>query len=284
MNKIYDKLFFVLALLLLLGSLAFYLAYSRSVSAVSTPELTVVDHSYAPIQVAAVSAPAVNWLQPEKQSTGWIYDVFTPPKIYLDESGRFVNKGWEVLAEESFGVYLAALERQPYRIQLEGYIEEDITDASKSLLLLFNEESQRSVRARVGDINAAIGFEVLDFKIDRLRDANGNPYRRVYAVILDQHSGQQVILKNDERLYQAGVTIKIRSEEDASLQLTVNQVGDRFETSVGKYVVEAISIEELSITIKKMATANRAAEIQQFFVSTPIDPASNSGNTSSKAN
>jgi len=284
MNKIYDKLFFVLALLLLLGSLAFYLAYSRSVSAVSTPELTVVDHSYAPIQVAAVSAAAVNWLQPEKQSTGWIYDVFTPPKIYLDESGRFVNKGWEVLAEESFGVYLAALERQPYRIQLEGYIEEDITDASKSLLLLFNEESQRSVRARVGDINPAIGFEVLDFKIDRLRDANGNPYRKVYAVILDQHSGQQVILKNDERLYQAGVTIKIRSEEDASLQLTVNQVGDRFETSVGKYVVEAISIEELSITIKKMATANRAAEIQQFFVSTPIDPASNSENTSSKAN
>ena len=183
----------------------------------------------------------------------------------MDESGRFVNKGWEVLAEVPFGVYVAAVERQPYRIQFEGYIEEDRTDASKSLLLLYNEESQRSVRVRVGDIRPAIGFEVLDFKIDRLRDANGNPYKKVYAVVLDQRSGQQVTLKKDERLYQAGVTIKIRSQQDDSVQLTVNQVGDRFETSAGKYVVEAISIEDLSVTIKKIATAERDDEIQQLF-------------------
>ena len=50
-----------------------------------------------------------------------------------------------------FGIYLAKIEKEPYRIQIEGYMQEDATDASKTLLLMFNEEVQKQVRVRPGD-------------------------------------------------------------------------------------------------------------------------------------
>jgi len=266
MNKIYDKLFLVLALLLLLGSSAFYFLNLGS-GAQSTGASPLADHAYAPIEVQAVSGESVNWPKPKEQSTGWIYDVFTPPKIYLDENGQFVNKGWKIMEEIPFGIYLADLARKPYRIQLEGYIEDDLTDASKSLLLLYDEEAERSVRARVGSTQASSEFEVIDFKIDRLRDKNGNPYKEIYATILDQRTGEQVILRNDERLYQEGVTIRIRSEQNPEVDVTATEVGATFETPAGSYVIEALSIDEMAITVKKLAVGERDAEVKRLMIS-----------------
>jgi NOL1/NOP2/fmu family ribosome biogenesis protein len=51
--------------------------------------------------------------------------VFTPPKIFIDENGQFSEEGWEPpVPPPPFGIYLSKIERKPYRIQIEGYIEE----------------------------------------------------------------------------------------------------------------------------------------------------------------
>lgn len=264
MNKIYDKLLLAIALLALVGSLAFYFMNAAAEPAKPGGGIELAEHPYQPIAVKTAANSNVNWPEPEEQSTGWVYDVFTPPKIYLDENGRFVNEGWKIFEEVPFGVYLAALERKLFRIQLEGYIEEDTSDSSKSLLLLYDEELKRSVRARVGDLRERSEFKVLDFKIDRLRDENGNPYKEVYATILDQRSGESVILKNDERLYEKGVTIKFRSKQDPEVDVVVDSVGTEFETTQGRYLVEEINLEEMVVTVKKLATEDREAEVQRL--------------------
>lgn len=265
MNKIYDKLLLAFALLALLGSLAFYFLNAGAESAAQgASRLELADHPYRPVAVETAANASANWPEPEEQSTGWVYDVFTPPKIYLDENGRFVNEGWKILEEVPFGIYLAALERQLFRIQLEGYIEEDPSDSSKSLLLLYDEELKRSVRARVGDLIERSEFKVLDFKIDRLRDKNGNPYKEVYATILDQRSGDSVVLKNDERLYEKGVTIKFRSKQNPEVDVVVNEVGAEFETAMGRYRVEEINLEEMAVTVKKLGSEEREAEVKRL--------------------
>jgi hypothetical protein len=266
MNKIYDKLLLALALLVLLGSLAFYIIKPGAGGSVpSAGSIQLMDHPYVATSISTDDMASATWPQPDEQSTGWVYDVFTPPKIYLDENGRFVNEGRK--PPVPFGIYVASLERESYRIQLEGYIEEDPMDASKILILLYDEEKQRSVRARVGQVKDASAFEVLDFKIERLRDKNGNPYKNEYATILDQRTQQQVVLRNDERLYNNSVTVQIRSEQNPELNLQVSEVGASFETPAGQFVIEEINIEEMAILVKKLARGDGEDEIKRLTAS-----------------
>lgn len=264
MRNIYDKLLLLAACLLLIAGFYIYKSTGdRAVSDVSQSQLSI---PYTSLK-AEINAPStVNWSAPEEQSTGWIYDVFTPPKIYLDENGQFVNEGWKIYEPVAFGVKLANLEKIPYRIQLEGYIEEDPMDASKSLLLLYNEETRRSIRTRVGRSESVAEIEVIEFKIDRLRDANGNPYKEVFAVLNDQRTGKIVTLKNDERLYLKDFAADVRSESDSEQQILLSRVGQEFETVDGKYRLDAVDFEQNSVSIYKFASDKYDAETQRLNV------------------
>ena len=194
----------------------------------------------------------VNWPEASEQSTGWRYDVFTPPKIFIDENGQFSEEGWEPPEPPSpFGVYLAQIERKPYRIQVEGYMQEDSLDASKTLLLMFNEEAQKQVRVRPGDEKPDAEFKLLSFDIERLRDEDNNIKKIARATILDQRSGEEVVLIHGERHYYSGLTVVIRSDEDASFNIELAEAASEFEGPIGQYTLLEISLEESSIKVIK---------------------------------
>ena len=263
----YDKLLLLAAFLLLAAGCYIYMAtVDRAVLNVSHSQQSI---PYTSLR-AEINAPStVNWSAPQEQSTGWIYDVFTPPKIYLDENGQFVNEGWKIYEPVPFGVYLTQLEKIPYRIQLEGYIEEDRSDASKSLILLYNEETERSIRTRVGRRELGAEIEVIEFRIDRLRDANGNPYKEVFAVINDQRSGKTITLQNNNRLYLKDFAAELRSDSDSELQIKLSRVGQVFETTDAKYRLESVDFEQKSVSVYKFASDKNDAETQRLIVESP---------------
>ena len=93
--------------------------------------------------------------------------MFTPPNIFIDENGQFSEEGWEPpVPPPPFGIYLDQIERKPYRIQIEGYMQEDPTDTSKALLLMFDEEAQKQVLARPGEEKPEAEFKLLSFDIE----------------------------------------------------------------------------------------------------------------------
>ena len=188
---------------------------------------------------------------------------------YLDENGQFVNEGWKIYEPVPFGVYLTQLEKIPYRIQLEGYIEEDRSDASKSLILLYNEETERSIRTRVGRRELGAEIEVIEFRIDRLRDANGNPYKEVFAVINDQRSGKTITLQNNKRLYLKDFAAELRSDSDSELEIKLSRVGQVFETTDAKYRLESVDFEQKSVSVYKFASDKNDAETQRLIVESP---------------
>lgn len=263
----YDKLLLLAAFLLLAAGCYIYMAtVDRAVLNISHSQQSI---PYTSLR-AEINAPStVNWSAPQEQSTGWIYDVFTPPKIYLDENGQFVNEGWKIYEPIPFGVKLIKLEKIPYRIQLEGYIEEDRSDASKSLIMLYNEETERSIRTRVGRLESGAEIEVIEFRIDRLRDANGNPYTEVFAVINDQRSGNTVTLQNNKRLYLKDFAAELRSDSDSDPQIKLSRVGQAFETSNGKYRLESVDFEQKSVSVYKFASDIDDAETQRLIVESP---------------
>jgi hypothetical protein len=276
MNKIYDKLILAVALLLLAGGVFLYLQNSNAApSSDAQVNAQPGDKPYQPQEVLASIPVDANWPQVEPQSTGWRFDVFTPPKIFIDENGQFSEEGWEPpVPPAPFGIYLAAIERKPYRIQLEGYIEEDRSDAAKTLLLLFDEEAQQQVRARPGDEKAEAEFKLLNFDIQRLRDADNNIEIVAKATILDQRSGEEVVLTHGERRYDSGVTVVIRSKDDASYVKELTEAPVDFEGPAGQYTLLDINLEDTTVTVKKQGVDDEEPEtrILNVLSETPSSP------------
>ncbi len=262
MNKIYDKLLLVVAVLLLAGGVFLYLQKSGASPSLSAPvDVGTADNPYMPETVPSTENIEANWPEVGEQSTGWRYDVFTPPQIFIDENGQFSEVGWEPpVPAPPFDIYLSDIVRNPYRIQLEGYIEEDRSDASKTLLLMFDEEAQKQVRARPGDEKPNAEFKLISFDIERVRDADNNIRVVAKATILDQRSGEEVVLTHGERLYDSGVTVILRSEEDSSFEKSLTAAPTDFEGPAGQYTLLEINLEESAVTVEKQGVEDVETE------------------------
>ena len=279
MNKIYDKLLLAVAVLALLASVGFYVLKSGELPTAALQLGQPSDNPYQSIPVPVSSSVTATWPDAEEtsqQPADELYDVFTPPKIWVNADGTFGFKSPidKTLPKPPFGIYLAKIERDPYRIQIEGYIEEDLKDASKSLVLLFDEEQQQQVRARIGDQNAEAEFTLLDFTIERVKDKDGNISKNVNVTLLDQRSGEEVTLKHGERLYNDSTTIILRSNEDASVEIVLDEAAQAFETAAGKYLLQEINLEESSVTVKKLANQELEldSETVQLYLTTSNEP------------
>ena len=90
MKQVYDKLLLLLAVLALAEGCAFYFTASKSVHP-RTGSLGT--NQYVPIEANNADVVTVEWGEPEPQPSGFIYDVFTPYEIYLDENGNFTQEG-----------------------------------------------------------------------------------------------------------------------------------------------------------------------------------------------
>ncbi len=266
MNKLYDKLLLVVAVLALFTAVGFYLMKFGQISL--APQLTEPSAAkpYQAIPMPALADAEATWPDAQEQAPGERYDVFTPPKIYIDHKGNFIFVSPDV-GPAPFDIYLAKFERDPYRIQLEGYIEEDLQDASKSLLLLYDEEQQQSVRARVGQEKVESEFTLLDFTIERIRDVDGNISKNVFARLLDHRTDKQVVLKHGERLYKDGATIILRSEQDPTVEVLITQTPQAFETSVGNYIAEEINLEAFSVIVTKLGDDQLEPKTKQLTLS-----------------
>ncbi|MFT5837036.1 MAG: hypothetical protein ACI9ZV_000539 [Candidatus Azotimanducaceae bacterium] len=271
MHKIYDKLILAAAVLLLAGGVLLYLQESSAAPSLTAPvNIEPADNPYQAVPIAESKLVEANWPEATAQPAGprWIYDVFTPPKIYMDlVTKQFTADPPVKLADPvPFGIYLAEIERNPYRIQLEGYVEEDLSDASKSLLLIFNEETQKQVRARPGDVKVSAEFKLLSFDIERIRDSDNNIQKVATAVILDQRSGEEVALIHGERLFDFGVTVVIKSAENPSFEKVLTEAFTDFEGPSGSYSLKEINLEESSVLVEKKGLDDVLPEVRTLRV------------------
>lgn len=258
MNKIYDKLLLAVALLLLAGGVFLYLQKTGATPSLTAPiNVEPADNPYQAVPIAESEIVKANWPKAVAQPSGprWIYGVFTPPKIYIDPVTKefTAEPPVDLPPPVPFGIYLSEIERKPYRLQLEGYIEEDSSDSSKTLLLMYNEEAKKQVRARPGDDRPKAEFKLLSFNIERIRDGDGNIEVVAKATILDQRSGEEVVLTHGERRYDSGVTVIIRSDEDSSYVKELTEAPTEFEGPTGQYTLLEINLEESAVTVEKQA-------------------------------
>ena len=251
MNRNYDKLLLIIAVLLLAIGISFVFI-GGSGTGKQIPNLSPVGSDYSPLPLPKFDTTEATWAEASEQSTGWIYDVFTPPKIYINlDTGEWVSEGWTPAPDVPFGVYLAELSRALYRLQLVGYIEEDFKDASKSLLLVVDQETDDNLRVRVGEVNAAAQFEVKDFQIKRVFGDDGSITKLATATLLDSRTNKEVVLTHGQILYTNGVSIVVRSDEDPTIEWKPKVIGDSISTDLGDFTLAKIDLNNATIDILK---------------------------------
>lgn len=279
MKIFYDKLLLLLAVLALLGGAALYVlksgaADNQSPSVVLQP----ADNPYQAVPIPDPETKEATWPEPEPQSSGpnWLYDVFTPPKIYLDSEGNFTAEPPTPTAPpEPFGIFLAEMERQPYRIQMQGF-SGDRSKPEEAVLFFYDEERGLRFFIREGQTNAESEIEVLNFTIDRQIYNQSNVEVTAIATILDQRSGHEVNLNDDETLFEAEVNVVFLSEQDPDVEvaLTVEPSDpvNSFETSTGQYILKEINLEERIVTVEKQETEESEPKTRTLSPEKFIEP------------
>ena len=261
MKNFYDKLLLLLAILALLGGVAFYMLKAESPSdEEARPSLQAAENPYDPIPVPDTVAEPASWPAPGAQSSGpdWVYDVFTPPMIYIDEDGNFIPEPpRDPTKTEPYGLYLAEMEREPYRIQMQGF-SGDRDKPEEAVLFFFDEERQLRFFIREGQTNEESEVEVLDFSIEREIDEDNNVEVTAIATILDKRTGEEIELNDEERLLNPEMTLVFRSEEDPEVKVELTILPDdpvtRFTTSAGEFILQEINLEDRTVTVEKKAT------------------------------
>lgn len=253
MNNYYDKI------LLLLGVISLTVGAVVATIFISTPDMessaamigkSLQGGDYRRMPIPQIQPNVATWPEAPKQSTGWVYDVFTPPQIFLDNEGNFTIKPpyEDVLVVEPFGLYLAKLERPLYRIQMNGY-----TGTQDDYTLIFKDiESGGSVRARIGTTVDSSAFKVHSFYVSRDFGEDGSLTRTATAEIIDLRTGDTITLINGEVLYVEGIEIMLQSHEDPTVLVRPTYEGEIFSTPLGEYQVEVINLDARTITVRKI--------------------------------
>lgn len=266
MRASYDKILLCLGVLLLALGATFYVLNLSKVpnepERLGQPSL----NEYQKIPVSSFTKDVTNWPNAKEQAPGELYDIFTPPAIWIDDDGTFIFVS-PANEPEPFGVYLASLEQEAYRLQLEGYVEGSLSEPSKSLLLLYDEEKKEQLRVRVGESDADTGFSVLKFTIDRVKSNGGGVKKLAVATLRDHRNGRRIYLTHGERLLKKNATVVFKSLQDQQFEARINRPTPYpFENSLGKYVLEKINLEESSVTVRKIEEDADESKTKELFL------------------
>lgn len=268
MKIFYHKLLLLLAFLALLGGVAFYmLQIEPAPGRGSIPDIQPAGNPYEPVPIPNPTVEDTSWPEPGPQSSGpnWVYDVFTPPKIYIDAEGNFTAEPPKPPEPpKPFGLYLAEMERKPYRIQMQGF-SGDRDKPEEAVLFFFDEEREVKFFIREGQRNEESGVEVLDFTIEvEIDPEKGEAKVTAIAKILDRRTGEEITLNDEERLFSPEISLIFLSEEDpgirVELSLKPEDLPISFGTTLGQYELQEINLEDRTVTVEKQSTDESEAK------------------------
>ena len=210
MKELNEKLIISISIVLLIMGISFGILFpsKRSIE-VKAP--SGINH-YKPIDIKQAVAFNAEWPKAKEQAKGEMFDLFTPPEIFINENGDFVFRPpYAVDALGPFGVHLLEINLDPYRFQLEGFVEEDRYDQNQTTILVHSVEDGKSLRLNPYAYLPEYEFKILDWKILRNFDDNENTEVIAWLKLKDSRTDRIINLRHDERLYEDSIEIVFES-------------------------------------------------------------------------
>lgn len=219
----------------------------------------VVPLSGSRYEVAMLLPPEptdIVWPEPAAQSSGrdWVYEVFTPPAIYYNSRARRLTVAAPILLREGeapFGVELLAVQPEPYRLQLVGYI--GAPGDSRAVLVSPNQPATHLVRA--GERVADLGLTLKSFAVQKVLVNHGTagPVYEIaaLAVVRDERTGAEVRLDSRARKY-TDTPLAVLQSSTGTGQARELHAGDIFADGSSSYRVERVSLDPPEVSVVRM--------------------------------
>ncbi|MCB1121962.1 MAG: hypothetical protein KJT03_10460 [Verrucomicrobiae bacterium] len=250
-----EKIAVVAAGLFFLFVLAWVVFTDRPDAGASPSNASGMTFSVEPSIGIENAGTAMDWSQPVAQDgSRWIFDVFTPPVIYYDEStGTFtVTPPFPDSAprDEGFEVVFLGLQRIPYRFQLVSYAGK----RGNYVLTLENRETGRDVFASPGETLEDFRLKVIDFTEKRevarsSTEGTTEAFDLVGEVtVLDEKSGKQYVLRLNSVTFLENPAAIFTTPSGVRMEL---QVGESWESKTAVYTLKSVQIDTGSVTVQK---------------------------------
>ncbi len=214
--KHYDKIFFALSILVLGGSLAYYFTSQPKLAETKNKVETLLSRQAKGVKWQEVVVPkleiqAIEWseVRPQDEDGKWFFQVFTPPKIWVDSDGKFITESpyMKEKARQAFALKYGGVSNEPYPVKYVGYMgspkdpriqlrnEIDGTFFTGKL----NQPITMMVMGEKGKANSVdVGLTIKSFNRERVKKADNTIAERVTVVLFDKKYGKQITIYNDK--------------------------------------------------------------------------------------
>lgn len=242
--------------------------------------------AYVAVPLPEVTRPAQPWLKPAAQSAGagWVFELFTPPEIFYHAAARTFavvpppNRGEAAVASRPFGLELLAVRREPFRLQLAGYV-----GAPGDYVVAFvSEQTPETLLARAGKRFDQLGLALKSFELRRVNLAP-DASRPVYdiaavATLFDERNGAVVTLDSRGPTLTDTPLAVLRRAADANGRSRVLRQGDTFEHDDVTFRIEHIQLDPPEVVVARHVPGVPTPELR---VLTP-DPATRTAATAKR--
>jgi hypothetical protein len=284
--KTNDTLFLAIGGFALIGAGAWAFLQQSHIDELGAPPVAPQSGSAYESSPIQISKPETQrWSDAVSQKAGekWIYDVFTPPKIYYNtQTKQFTVVPPEPpkpmdptvpvvdpLAPPPFGLELVKVEQPLFRLQLEGYIGEGAKARGNFLNVQTGAVLFGTTGKKIPDLN----LEVVKFSAERrvVQQPGGTTlvFTEASATVRDTVTGVETVLNANTRVPEGPLTVTFK-QLDGTLRTA--KTGDVISFGEATYTVGDLVVEPPSAVVTKADPSLPAPEKQTLVIPPPPAP------------
>jgi len=280
MKNYYDKVLFLLALIVLGIGVGIFFQKGGLPQRPPIPPLALHGGPYQQITGPNISQQVnPSWPVPPDQGddnneVGWVYYVFTPPKIYWDK-----EVGFATLTERTdphpnvFGMKFVRAQQELYRIQFQGIADKGDEGTIIDFSDEENENSDFRILFKAGQDpveDTVHQIKILDLSTSPVQTEDGLLSNVTKVKLLDERTNQEVTLTSGQLYAPSGNRFYILHTEDPfpSEDWKVTVVGDKKEypgdvlgfPQTITFEVVALDFDKPSVTVVRHQFSKRKVE------------------------
>ncbi len=267
--KYYDKIFLLVSVLILCAGVGFFFLKAPEIQKTENTVKSLLAKKAEGIVWEEIPVPEWNispieWpeIRPQDEEGKWFFQVFTPPKIWIDdgvfktESPHEQKKLIASFAYNEFG----GVSNVPYPIKYLGFM--GTKEAPR--VQFVNEETGLSFMGKFGEeiiIPASntskevdLGLKVTGFDTKRIKNKDNTISQIVTVTLFDKELGKEIeIYSNKQTLLEdrRRLTLKAKDKDGNVVdEWHIKAVGEERDFGDSKYVVKALDFDNETVVVE----------------------------------
>lgn len=283
--KTNDTLFLAAGGIIFLGACGWAVLQQAGISSLSAPVSAPSSGSvYEAAPLKLTQTETLQWAGVNHQSSGekWIFDVFTPPKIYYNlQTKRFTVTPPERIVDITgvtvvkptvqvgFGLELVTVTQPLFRLQLEGYIGE----GPKARGTFVNVKTGELLIAVAGKKIPDLNLVIVSFVAERRKtETDGTPIWETvaFAVVRDTETGVETRLDAKVRTPEGVPEVTFKVLADGTLR--TSKSGDVFTVGDSTFTVGELKLLPPTARVTRKDKSQIIPETKDLVVPPPAPP------------